>query len=89
MDRSHGWLSIGDAFPEPKGRWMVSNGGGLQPVWRADGSELFYVSGGGLTSVTISTDDGFAFGPPKELFSVNMKEAWRRLTLSVTTGNVS
>ncbi len=26
------------------GRWMVSRGGGVQPRWRRDGRELFYIS---------------------------------------------
>ncbi|MGD8413568.1 MAG: hypothetical protein PVF33_05020, partial [Candidatus Latescibacterota bacterium] len=61
------------AFPDPNGRWMVSTGGGTQPVWRADGRELFYLGGRGIASVTVSTTDGFAFGSPKELFAVNLK----------------
>lgn len=31
-------------FPTPTGRWRVSPGGGIQPVWRRDGKELFYVA---------------------------------------------
>jgi hypothetical protein len=31
-------------FPGPGGRWQVSNGGGVQPVWSRDGRELFYLS---------------------------------------------
>lgn len=61
------------AFPEPRGRWMISNGGGEQPVWRADGRALFYVSARKITSVETVTDGGFAFGAAKELFSVNIK----------------
>ena len=32
------------AFPSTGRRWQVSSGGGRQPLWRADGKELFFVS---------------------------------------------
>src|SRR5579871_5776322 len=32
------------SFPEGKGKWKVSSGGGAYPAWTADGKELFYVS---------------------------------------------
>jgi serine/threonine protein kinase/Tol biopolymer transport system component len=31
------------AFPQPGGRWQVSQDGGAEPRWRRDGRELFYV----------------------------------------------
>ena len=35
-------------FPATTGaRWQVSNGGGMQPRWAADGRELFYLDGTG------------------------------------------
>jgi eukaryotic-like serine/threonine-protein kinase len=33
------------SFPTPGLKIRISNGGGNQPVWRADGRELFYLSG--------------------------------------------
>ncbi len=32
------------AYPQPTGKWMVSNGGGSFPAWGPDGRELFYAS---------------------------------------------
>ena len=32
------------AFPEPRGRFQISTGGGQYPQWGAGGRELFYVS---------------------------------------------
>ena len=29
-------------FPERRGKWMVSSGGGRNPVWRGDGKELYW-----------------------------------------------
>ena len=31
-------------FPETGGKWQISVDGGLQPRWRRDGQELFYVA---------------------------------------------
>jgi len=31
------------AFPGPGGKWRISTSGGLQPRWRGDGKELFYL----------------------------------------------
>jgi Tol biopolymer transport system component len=31
-------------FPEAGGKWQISAAGGLQPRWRRDGQELFYVA---------------------------------------------
>ncbi len=30
------------SFPEPTGKWQVSNTGGNDPTWRADGKEIIY-----------------------------------------------
>jgi hypothetical protein len=32
------------SFPEPGARLQISNEGGVNPQWRADGRELFYLS---------------------------------------------
>src|SRR5207244_11405221 len=32
------------AFPEPRGKWQISTGGGTWPQWGKDGRELLYVS---------------------------------------------
>jgi len=32
------------AFPSGGGKWQVSNEGGIFPIWRRDGHELFYLS---------------------------------------------
>jgi Tol biopolymer transport system component/DNA-binding winged helix-turn-helix (wHTH) protein len=41
-------------FPEAGGKWQVSAAGGMQPRWKPDGSELFYVAPDAqLTAMTI------------------------------------
>ena len=53
-----------------KRQWQISTGGGGEPRWRADGGELYYMTGGGrLMAVTVHPKDGeFEFDPPRMLF---------------------
>jgi len=56
------------AFPSLQGKWQVSTGGGVQPVWSRQGSELFYRGQGSLMSVGISSAASFSPGVPRKLF---------------------
>jgi Tol biopolymer transport system component len=58
------------SFPDPRTRLQVSNQGGLTPVWRSDGKELFYVAQSGqLVSVGVSSKDStLQLESPKPLF---------------------
>jgi hypothetical protein len=64
------------SYPAAAGRWMVSSdkiaGRAGRPLWRGDGKELFYVRGSALVAVTVATDNGFTFGTPQFLFSLNL-----------------
>lgn len=42
-----------DSYPRPGRRVAISTGGGLHPVWRSDGRELYYWSGGALMAVRL------------------------------------
>jgi serine/threonine-protein kinase len=55
-------------FPEAGGRWMISSGGGREPVWSPDGSEIFYRSGERLISVSVETEPAFSIGTREVLF---------------------
>jgi hypothetical protein len=55
-------------FPHGAGKWQVSVNDGMQPRWRSDGSELFYLEGTTLTAVSVSTGEGFTQGQPQALF---------------------
>jgi Tol biopolymer transport system component len=63
-------------FPVADGKWPISAGGGMQPEWRRDGRELFYLSADGkLMAVDVTTDGaGFAAGVPRALFDVDIPE---------------
>ena len=57
-----------EPFPRGRGRWLVSAGGGTEPVWSPDGSELFYRNGDAMFAVPIRTTPTFNAGAPQLLF---------------------
>jgi Tol biopolymer transport system component len=64
-------------FPPAGGKWQLSTGGGTTPVWRKDGSELFYLSlDGTLMAVPVRTERVFEHDTAIPLF----KWAVRQLT---------
>ena len=60
-------------YPEPKGKWQISTGGGQYPAWSPDGREIFYVSAASkLMSVKLRVDaDVVAPSTPVALFEVD------------------
>lgn len=61
------------AFPLSGGKWQVTNSGGTQPRWRADGRELFFLNNNRLWAVDIRTWPGrVEIGSPRDLFGVVM-----------------
>ncbi len=61
-------------FPGPGGKWQVSTAGGMQPRWRPDGKELYYVAPDGkLTAAPIhTTGTTFETGTPVALFPTRL-----------------
>lgn len=59
-----------DSFPAPGQKTRVSTRGGLWPMWRRDGKELYYIaSDRSLVAVPIeTTPDGLRTRPPVRLF---------------------
>ena len=49
------------AFPDKGTRWLISNGGGVMPVWSKNGRELFYRSEDSRIMVTTYTVRGDTF----------------------------
>jgi dipeptidyl aminopeptidase/acylaminoacyl peptidase len=61
-------------FPEPGGKWQVSNGGGSDPSWRGDGKELYYRSADQkLMSVEVRGGAEFQAGVPQVLYSIRVR----------------
>ena len=60
-------------FPEGRGKWLVSTGGGSQPLWRSDGKELFYVAADDrLVGVPIRGSGTFEVGASQPLFATRI-----------------
>jgi Tol biopolymer transport system component/predicted Ser/Thr protein kinase len=66
-------------FPPTGGRWQVSPSDGTEPQWRADGKELYYLSGNKLMAVFVKTDGArFEAGVPRVLFEARFAAQGRR-----------
>ncbi|HWZ56712.1 MAG TPA: protein kinase [Verrucomicrobiae bacterium] len=70
------WEIYVTSFPEARGKWQVSSGGGEQPRWRGDGRELFYLaSDGKMTATPVTEGTNFDAGAPVGLFQASPREA--------------
>jgi len=69
-------------FPATGGRWQVSPSVGTGPQWRADGRELYYVSGNKLMAVPVKTGgSNWEAGVPHVLFEARfVSSSGRRRT---------
>jgi len=58
------------SFPKPGSKWQVSTSGGIQPRWRRDGKELFFISADGkLMAVEVKGDSTLDLGAARPLFA--------------------
>lgn len=57
----------GSAQPGPGGKWQISNGGGMYPIWSRDGRELFYATQDYRLMVSDYTvkGDSFTYSKPR------------------------
>jgi hypothetical protein len=63
-------------FPKPTAKWRVSTEGGGEPMWRADGKEIFFLSGRTIMAADVRTDaPAFWTGVPRRLFETNVDRA--------------
>ena len=70
-----------ETFPAKGGRWQVTTEGGAEPVWRADGRELFFLTpAGSVAAVDVQhSESGVRFGATRVLFAVRDVHADVRL----------
>ena len=54
-------------FPSSGGKWLISQEGGLEPLWARDGKQLFYRSGDQVWVADVRTDGGFSPSKPRLL----------------------
>jgi eukaryotic-like serine/threonine-protein kinase len=65
-------VSVRD-FPDGRHKWQVSSQGGLQPHWRGDGRELYYLTlDGMLMAVRLKPGSVFEFEPCEPLFMTGL-----------------
>jgi serine/threonine protein kinase len=60
-------------FPNPSGRWQISQGGGGYPFWRGDGKELFFAGLSDATAYAVElkiNGNQLESGIPQSLFVV-------------------
>jgi hypothetical protein len=62
------------SFPNAAGgSWQISSEGRIEPQWRGDGRELFFLGADkGMMAVPVTTDGAFRAGSPRALFSTEM-----------------
>jgi serine/threonine-protein kinase len=60
-------------YPGGRGRWLISAGGGGEPVWSASGHELFYRNANAMMVVSIRTEPVFSAGKPRLVFQGQLK----------------
>ena len=66
------WEVFVESVPAGHGKWQISTRGGAQPIWRRDGTELFYKSADNkIMAVPVRGGASFEAGAPKELFPVD------------------
>jgi Tol biopolymer transport system component len=63
-------------FPAFTDKRQVSRAGGLQPMWRSDGKELFYLElDGRLLALPVKTEPTIDVGTASVLFQTNIRPA--------------
>jgi serine/threonine-protein kinase len=55
-------------YSGPVKKYTISTDGGREPVWSADGRELFYRNGNQMMAVPVKTGSEFSAGAPRVLF---------------------
>jgi hypothetical protein len=66
-------------------RLHISNSGGVEPFWRSDSKELFYLNGNKLMAVDVNgAGETLQAGVPKELFEAPLVTEFRRNRYDVT-----
>jgi DNA-binding winged helix-turn-helix (wHTH) protein/Tol biopolymer transport system component len=74
------------SFPPAHAKWQVSAQGGIEPCWRSDGKELFYISGDHLVAVDVKTSSGvFQAGVSRPLFEIYLESTRRHSRYQVAS----
>ncbi len=72
-DESGRWEVYVATFPEFTSKRQLSIAGGVEPQWRGDGRELFYLGlDGSMMAVALETTPAFRASAPRRLFATNV-----------------
>ena len=72
-------------FPGPGGRWQISSNGGIEPLFSADGSEIFYLEEDKIIAVPLEVEgSAVRAGPPEIVFEGNFIRSVFDTSYSVT-----
>jgi Tol biopolymer transport system component len=84
-DESGAYQIFVQAFPSG-GKWQVSRNGGIQPRWRGDGKELFFISyeNNAVMAVDIRAGAAIESGIPSKLFDAVVAPAQSGFSYAVT-----
>jgi eukaryotic-like serine/threonine-protein kinase len=55
------------------GKWQISSTFGRFPIWKADGTELYFVDRGAIDAVPVKTGATFEAGKPEKLFDARFE----------------
>ena len=92
-DESGGFEVYVRPFPAPAGgagKIQVSRGGGMQPRWRRDGRELFYLSlDGKMMAVDVTLGPVFKAGTPEPLFQASFARNGKQIPLDAFAWDVT
>ena len=71
-NESGDWEIYATTFPTPGGKIQISRGGGIEPRWRADGKEIFYIGPKNmLTAVSLNMEGTLSTASPQPLFQLS------------------
>src|SRR5262249_33100169 len=61
-------------FPAAGGKWQISSGGGVAPLWRRNGKELFYLNNNAVMAAEVNgAASAFQVGIVRRLFEVGLR----------------
>jgi serine/threonine-protein kinase len=58
-------------FPSGTGKWQISTGGGVKPLWSPRGDEIYWISGGRMFAISVEAHgSSLTLGRPRALFEI-------------------
>jgi hypothetical protein len=81
------WEVYVATFPDFTNKRQVSSDGGVQPLWRDDGRELFYLDAHGrMMAIDVAPGTAAEFGVPRALFETTLNPSAPLTEYGVTPG---